>query len=161
MSGLLFDDGPWRAVKDGEPGALALYERHYSARQYRDGRRRRLFVGPGQKTVLVSHDGLALFAWRKFTSDDGQPGVNCAVFRNEGRSLSSDLIGAAMVVAWRRWPGERLYTYVDAARVLSSNPGYCFQMAGWRRCGVTKGGHGRAPQLILEALPEWFAEVAA
>ena len=24
--------------------------------------------------------------------------------------------------------------------VAGRNPGYCFQKAGWRRCGVTKGG---------------------
>lgn len=152
MEGLLFDDR-WRPAKDGDPVGLAIYGRHYSARRYADGRRRRLFVGPGEKVVLVSHDGRALFAWRRFIDDSGQEGVNCAVFRNEGDALSSELILEAMAVAWRRWPGARLYTYVDPAAVASSNPGYCFLMAGWRRCGATKGGHGRRPQLVLEALP--------
>jgi hypothetical protein len=40
--------------------------------------------------------------------------------------------------AWSRWPGQRLYTYVDPKSVKSRNPGYCFRCAGWRRCGVTK-----------------------
>jgi hypothetical protein len=143
----------WRAVRDGDRTALALYERHYSARRYRDGRRRRLFVGPGEKLVLLARDGRAVFAWRRFRSDDGQRGVNCSVFRNEGGVLSSDLIREAMEWAWQRWPTERLYTYIDAGKVASSNPGYCFLMAGWRRCGTTKGGHGRSTQVILEALP--------
>jgi hypothetical protein len=152
----------WRLTKDGDPVGLALYERHYSARRFRDGRRRRLFVGPGQKTVLVSHDGQAVFAWRKFLDASGQLGVNCAVFRNEGRWLSSELITDAMAIAWHRWPGERLYTYVDPVSVKSPNPGYCFKVAGWRWCGRTKGGHGRRPQDILEAQPEWFvAELVA
>lgn len=148
-----YDDRRWRAILDGDRRALALYERHYSARRYRDGRVRRLFVGPGEKLVLLTNDGRALFAWRRFQSDDGQEGVNCSVFRNEGADLSSELIREAMEWAWARWPGERLYTYVAPDRIASSNPGYCFLMAGWRRCGVTKGGHGRSPQVILEALP--------
>jgi hypothetical protein len=31
--------------------------------------------------------------------------VNCAVFRNEGPVLSSDLILEAEELAWGRWPG--------------------------------------------------------
>jgi hypothetical protein len=42
----------------------------------------------------------------------GQRGVNCAVFRNESSVLSSELIREACGLAWTRWPGERLYTYV-------------------------------------------------
>lgn len=92
--------------------------------------------------MLLSRDCRALFVGRKFVSRDGQQGVNCALFRNEGAFCalvqSSRLILAAEAWAWARWPGERLYIYVDARRVRSSNPGYCFQKAGWRRCGVTK-----------------------
>lgn len=151
----------WQLRKDGDPRGLALYERHYSARRYRDGRVRRLFVGPGEKVVLVSHDGRAVFAWRRFHDASGQLGVNCAVFRNEGSQWrSSDLITDADAIAWARWPDERLYTYVDPASVASPNPGYCFKIAGWRFCGRTKGGHGRPPQDILEMQPEW-AEAAA
>jgi len=54
----------WRPTRDGDPIALELYLRHYSARQYLDGRPRRLFVGPGEKLVLVSHDDAAMLAWR-------------------------------------------------------------------------------------------------
>ena len=130
--------GHWMISRDGDPYALVMYERHYSAHRYRDGRHRRLFVGPGEKLVLVGQDGLSLFVWRKFRSLDHQEGINCAVFRNEGRILSSDLIREAMTIAWERWPGARLYTYVDASKIRSSNPGYCFKAAGWRVCGTTK-----------------------
>jgi hypothetical protein len=151
----------WRLAKDGDATGLRLYERHYSARRYLDGRVRRLFVGPGEKTVLISHDGRAVFVWRRFVDRSGQRGVNCAVFRNEGAGLSSALITDADAIAWARWPGERLYTYVDAASVASPNAGYCFKMAGWRWCGRTKGGHGRRPQEILEMRPEWAMVAAA
>lgn len=146
-------EGYWLGTLDGDPLALRLYGRHYSARQYSDGRNRALFVGPGEKLVLLGRDGAALFAWRRFASDDGQTGVNCAVFRNEGQRLSSALIREADALAWQRWPGERHYTYVDPTRVRSSHPGYCFVMAGWRRCGRTKGGHGRPVLDILEITP--------
>lgn len=135
---MIVETGYWMHSRDGDPYALVMYERHYSAHQYRDGRVRRLFGGPGWKTVLVGRDGLALFVWRKFKSLDRQEGVNCAVFRNEGLVRSSDLIREAMAIAWERWPGARLYTYVDPTRVRSSNPGYCFKAAGWRTCGRTK-----------------------
>lgn len=109
-----------------------------------------LFCGPGQKMVLLTPCERALFVWRKFKDDciPKQIGVNCAVFRNEGAGQSSDLIVSADQLAWDRWPGERLYTYVDAKSVKSRNPGYCFIAAGWTPCGYTKGG-----LRILEILP--------
>ena len=77
-----------------------------------------------------------------------QTGVNCAVFRNEGEQLSSFLIGRAQKLARQRWPGERLYTYVDPRKTRHKrDPGRCFRRAGWRPCGETKGG-----LQILEAL---------
>jgi hypothetical protein len=99
--------------------------------------------------VLLTPGGDALFIWRKFKDDSGQQGVNCAAFRNESELLSSDLITEAMGLAWVRWPGQRLYTYIDPKRVRSTNPGYCFLAAGWHKWGTTKNG-----KLILEALPE-------
>lgn len=100
--------------------------------------------------VLISTDGRALFVWRREQyRRDAQEGVNCTVFRNEGEQLSSRLIREAMELAWRRWPGERLFTFVNPRKVQSRNPGYCFLCAGWRRVGRTK----EKRLLILEALP--------
>jgi hypothetical protein len=127
----------WIEVKDGNPTALSIFNRHYSKREYKDGRSPKLFVGPGEKMVLLTQNSDALFVWRKFISANDQVGVNCAVFRNEGRQKSSVLILSAMEFAWVRWPNERLYTYVDSTKVKSTNPGYCFQKAGWSRCGKT------------------------
>jgi hypothetical protein len=130
----------WRGVKDGNPFALEIYERHYSVRQYKDNRVRKLFCGPGEKLVLITENMDALFVWRKFIDDSGQDGVNCAVFRNEGPILSSLLIMEAEKIARRRWGNERFYTYVNIRKIKSSNPGYCFLCAGWQKCGKTKGG---------------------
>ncbi len=134
-------DAVWIPVKDGNDTGRAIFDQHYSRRRYADGRKSLLYVGPGEKMVLITPDALALFVWRKFISQDHQDGVNCAVFRNEGPILSSALIRAADDLAWERWPGSRLYTYIDPRRIRRKrDPGRCFLRAGWRHCGWTKGG---------------------
>lgn len=139
----------WWLTKDGDRSVLALYEKHYSAYQYKDGRVRRLFAGPGQKIVLRSADGDAGFVWRSFISDSGEHGINCAFFRNESRFLSSELVRQACAIADQVWACSRHYTYVDPKKVRSSNPGFCFLAAGWRKCGETQTG-----KLIFERMME-------
>ena len=143
----------WVVTTDGDDTARTIFDRHYSRIRYRDGRKPLLFVGPGEKLVLLRHDARALFVWRRFISANGQQGVNCAVFRNEGTELSSQLITEADALADARWPGERHYTYVAPKRIRSSNPGCCFKAAGWRACGITKWNKlvvlERAPQTRL------------
>jgi hypothetical protein len=128
----LISDAIWIEVKDGNDSARSLFDGHYSRYHYADGRKPKLFVGPGEKMVLLTPCARAMFVWRKFISGDGQQGVNCAVFHNEGAGVASELIREADALAWERWPGERLYTYVDASRVhRSRTPGRCFLKAGW------------------------------
>ena len=130
----------WIVSKDGNDCCRALYDAHYSRRRYIDGRKPKLFVGPGEKLVLLGFFIPALFIWRKFISMDAQIGVNCSVFRNESTVRSSDLILEAEHIARKKWPQERFYTYVNARKIKSTNPGYCFKMAGWVQCGKTKNG---------------------
>lgn len=151
----LIGDG-WIEVKDGNDTVRAIFDRHYSRYVYKDGRKPKLFLGPGEKMVLLHARADAICAWRRFISGDGQEGVNCAIYRNESEDLASRLLRQAMDLAWARWPGERFYTYVDPAGVppvtRASRPtwGHCFYQAGWRYCGLTsKRLH------ILECLPEW------
>ncbi len=135
----------WIEVRDGNDTARNLFDRHYSRYVHADGRKPKIFVGPGEKMVLLRPDASALFAWRKFISDAGQQGVNCAIFRNETSELASELIRTAMCLAWARWPGVRFYTYVDPREVqptfVRGVPvfGFCFLKAGWSFAGVTKG----------------------
>ncbi len=123
--------------------------------------------------VLLTVDTRALFVWHhmmdpderdalgidkrreqrgntpsKYCGGKERVGVMCSVFRNEGLVLSSTLILEAMDLAWQRWPGQRLFTYVWDAKVKSVNPGYCFKIAGWKVCGRNKDGR----LTMLEAL---------
>ena len=136
----------WIRVQDGDPRAVALYRRHYSANPKADNRKG--ICGPGETMILLTPECDALFAWQKQQDRrDGQQGVNCTVFRNESPRLSSELIQEASERAWDKWPGERLFTFVADYAVKSVNPGYCFKKAGWNTCGRTKGG-----LVILEIL---------
>ena len=150
--GMRFDAFMWTYSRDANPTARSLFVRHYSYRPYADGRKTLKFVGPGEYMVLLTPEADALFVWRKFISGDGQQGVNCAVFRNESGMQSSGLIREASTLAQERWPNQRLYTYVNPRKIQSPNPGYCFKMAGWRTCGITK--HNKL--VILEFLPSGY-----
>jgi hypothetical protein len=144
-------DGTWVCVKDGNHTARSIFDRHYSRRFYADGRNPKLFVGPGNKMVLLTENCRALFVWWKFRSMDGQDGINCAVFRNENSGIvSSSLILEADRLADQKWGTQRHYTYVNPARLHTVKqrcremcpwpPGRCFIEAGWRHCGWSKSG---------------------
>lgn len=149
----------WIEVKDGDPRVVGLYRRHYSCRKYNHGQAidyvRTGITPPGETMILLSPDCSALFVWslQRFRAD-GQKGVNCSVFRNESSVRASELIREACKLAWHRWPGERLFTFVDAReiRVIKRHgvpvPGWCFVRAGWTQCGESKKG-----LIILELLP--------
>jgi hypothetical protein len=149
---LKFDTRHWMQIRDGNLLALDIFSRHYSFRKWRqrDGKNGTRFTGPGESLILLSHDGRALFVWvkSKFRLDD-QQGINCAVFRNESQTKSSELILEAEQWAWQRWPQQRLFTFVNPRKIKSVNPGYCFQMAGWNKCGISSKG-----LVILEKLQE-------
>lgn len=149
--------GNWFGVSKCDPRVVTLYSRHYSSKKSkktpRDWRAHGI-VPNGESITLITFDGSALFVWLKQQMrDDGQEGVNCAVFRNEGALLSSDLILEAEQFAWERWQGERLFTFVDAEetkkrRGKKNPPGYCFIQAGWKQCGISKRG-----LIVLEKMP--------
>src|SRR5216683_4044514 len=137
-------DGNWLASHRADPRAFALYRRHYSAEKNAANRAHNTskFMGPGECMVLLTVDCRAVFAWQHNTVArfDGQRGIACTIFRNESPVLSSELIREACELAWQRWPGERLFTYVADAKIRSVNPGACFKFAGFRACGRNATG---------------------
>tara|TARA_R100001510_G_C7489020_1_gene97672 strand:+ start:161 stop:481 length:321 start_codon:yes stop_codon:yes gene_type:complete len=88
------------------------------------------------------------------------------MFRNEGAGLSSELISQA--VAATRWyhsngpaswtahqePELGMITFVWPDKIASSNPGYCYQRAGWRKVGKSKHRELPCLQLLPHEMPE-------
>jgi hypothetical protein len=145
--------GHWIPVKDNDARARALYKRHYSYRKrlYTDNTvNAQKFCGVGEHMVLLTEDCKALFVWRKEKyRRDNQTGINCSIFRNESNILSSTLIKEAVELAWQRWQGERLFTFINPTKIKSTNAGYCFLQAGWTKI-PDKSSRGL---VILELLP--------
>ena len=138
-----FQRGHWLITQHNHPMLVKLYERHYSANKHVSIQKRMQngVSGPGEAMCLLTLACDAGWIWghEKFRLDD-QEGVQCRFFRNEGPLLSSILIEEAVERAWERWPNERLWTYINPSKIRSSNPGFCFQCAGWHVCGKSKGG---------------------
>lgn len=139
----------WFLTKDGDATVLDLYDRHYPSEGVKARRKVSQFVGPGEHIVLRTDRGDAGFVWRRFIDDSQECGVCCSFFRNESPILSSELVRQADAVADFVWPCARHYTFVDAPKVRSTNPGFCFVAAGWRRL-KRKTGSGK---IILERGP--------
>lgn len=138
---LFNDDIYWTQINDGDERAFEIFKRHYTFRKWRprSGKNGKRMAGPGETIVLIGKELNALFIWKKQKySQDGQTGINCAVFRNESNLLSSELLTQAEAIAMSKWPGERMFTYVNAKKIKSVNPGYCFKVNGWRQIGISK-----------------------
>ena len=133
-----------------------LADRHYS--RQKPGSRR--FVPPGRAMVLKTQpvDAYWVTSWpfAEYVKHAWAGAFVCTAFRNEGKHLSSQLIRQALAAT--RWkypdiPELGMITFVDIDKVKDGNPGYCFQCAGFRKVGYTKGGL-RALQLMPEDFPE-------
>src|SRR5215471_19740280 len=81
----------WLSVRRNDPRAFAFYRRHYSAEKQMKSFRARdtNFMGPGECLVLMTACQRAVFAWQYniVPRYDGQVGVCCTIFRNEGAGL--------------------------------------------------------------------------
>jgi hypothetical protein len=122
-----------------DPEMAQLADRHYSRRTV--GARQ--FCYAGRKLVLRDTAGDVLFVWMWPLEEmrmDGQAGYSCAIFRNEGPRRSSEIILEAEAAAFAKWGSNRVFTYVNPAKIRSTNPGCCFKAAGWKRIGQSKGG---------------------
>ncbi len=133
-------------TKLSDPEMLELSARHYSRKNYKAKK----IGGPARSILLRNNEGTVLFLWqwpKDGTRWDKQNGYNCVMFRNESKRLSSEIILEAEDYVMRKWGPNRFYTYVDASKV-SSNPGYCFKKAGWKRVGISGSG-----KILLEKFP--------
>lgn len=100
-----------------------------------------MFCRPGRNLVLRTPEGDAVWVTWSGIRDDGLNAWECTIFRNESKHLSSQLIREAEQITYKMWgepPKDGLITTVDAKKINSRNPGYCFKMAGWQPIGYTK-----------------------
>ena len=155
---------PWVQVGRAHPEVAQLADRHYTRRPSSRGNAQ--FAPPGRVVILLARSLFGSAAWVSRASRHDKhawPGAwTCTLFRNESRCwLSSDLVRAAVAATEARWgrPPVGWLTFVQPQRVQSRNPGFCFLKAGWRRLGMTAGGHGR-PRLLVLGLGDQLREVS-
>lgn len=168
--------GHWRLSSSSDRAALDIVDGtglfagsgpHYSRRTPGS----RTFTGVGREVVLVSDSavwavvlqktparrGSGASRGREAQADGGVTWVwRNNVFRNLGPALSSELIREATERTYTEWlirygalPPVRLRTEIGVARIRSTNPGCCYQKAGWQRGPVRRG------------VMFWFAPVRA
>lgn len=128
----------WFQVTKFDKRAVALADRHYSRRKVGSPQ----FMPPGQTIVLVTECARAVWGWWRpdprsgIRQMNGLDGWTCTIFRNESPLLSSDLVLDAECFLADTGHGcgaDGMLTYVWDAKLRSSNPGFCFQCAGWTK----------------------------
>lgn len=142
----------WRLSHRFDPRALPLADRHYSRQKPGTNQ----FVAPGRNVVLLteSADALWVTSWplAEYTKHAWAGAWVCSLFRNEGTSLSSDLVRtacAATVAIYGQPPTLGMVTFIDARKTKRKrDPGRCFRKAGFRHVGFTQGG-----LWVLQLLP--------
>lgn len=141
--------------------ALPLADRHYNRRKVGSPQ----YVPPGRCVCLLSVCGRALWvsSW-PFAQyvRHRWPGtwVN-SLFRNEGAGLSSELVIEALAATravWGEPPALGLVTFVDARKIRSTNPGFCYLQAGGIPDGYTEGGL-RAIRFTPDKIPPALAPI--
>jgi len=135
--------GRWAITDKGDARARALAEDHYT----RQTPGALMFTRNGQNLVFLTPDLLAV--WVTFRPTPGKAvrsdkleAWECALFRNTGPFLSSELIIDAVLLSMAIWgpvPKDGFITFVKPDKVKSPNPGYCYKKAGWKITGQSKG----------------------
>jgi len=143
----------WHLSHRADPAAVSIADRHYNRQKPGTPQ----FVPPGRCLVLLGNDALWVTSWpyAEYVKHAWAGAWINSLFRNEGDSLSSDLIRQAVAVTRWFWqpPPLGLVTFVDAGKIRSTNPGYCYLKAGFRRVGHTRGGL-LALQLLPDEMPQ-------
>jgi hypothetical protein len=131
--------GIWQVRNRFDSAAASIADRHYSREKVGSPQ----VGGPGFVLVMVTPCERACWISKRHSlqatgsrslHDGFGSAFRCALFRNEGAGLSSDLIVEAMTITETLWgvpPLEGWVTYVRRDKVRSRNPGFCFKKAGW------------------------------
>lgn len=148
----------WIEVSKANRQARRMADRHYSFWRHHNRPSSHEVGPPGQKIILLTQDSKAVWGshrpapWAGITRSDGLNGMFCFIFRNEGYQLaqSSELITEAVGMTARRWGIHEFWTYIGAEHIQSSNPGYCFLVAGFEHDGWTQSAKlGKLRRLVM------------
>lgn len=131
--------GPWTLSHKYDKHGARLADGHYSRRKVGSPQ----FMPPGETIVLIAPG--AVFGWWRphprsgLKAMNGYDGWTCSIFRRISGPLASDMILAAELALEPEQAApcgpSGLLTYVAEGKIRSTNPGYCFQMAGYRYIG--------------------------
>lgn len=146
----------WALSHRADPIARLIADRHYNRQKIGTPQ----FVPPGRCLVLrtLAGDAFWVTSWpfAEYTKHAWAGAWVCSAFRNESPHLSSDLIREAVAVTRWKWsevPERGMVTFVNTAKVRHKrDPGRCYLKAGFKKCGLTKGGL-IALQLLEEDMP--------
>lgn len=126
----------WQRSWRFDPRAAALADRHYNRQTIGAPQ----FSPPGRMLALLTPaaDAVWVTTWQlpEYTRHGLGDAWICTLFRNEGAALSSELVREALAATRAEWgdpPDVGTFTFVDPRQVASTNPGYCFLMAGFVR----------------------------
>lgn len=144
----------WWLSHRADPDVRPMADRHYTRQKIGSPQ----FVPPGRCIVLKGDRAYWVTSWpfAEYVRHAWPGAWICSAFRNEGETLSSELIREAIAVTRWFWqtPEEGMITFVDASKVRHKrDPGRCFRKAGFLVCGETKGGL-IALRLGIEEMPE-------
>lgn len=144
----------WHLSHRADQAARVIADRHYNRQKVGTPQ----FVPPGRCLVLLADEALWVTSWPfpEYVKHAWAGAWVNSCFRNEGLTLSSELIREAAAITRWRWPeipDLGLVTFVDKDKVRAKrNPGYCYEKAGFSLVGKTKGGL-LAWQLLPDAMP--------
>ena len=147
----------WIRSHRADPEVVPLADRHYNRQKIGSPQ----FAPPGRCLVLKTAelDAFWITSWpfAEYVRHAWAGTWVCGAFRNEGAYLSSELIREAVAATLYEYgsaPALGMITFVNAEKTRKKrDPGRCFLRAGFKRCGMTKGGLF-ALQLIPEDMPD-------
>lgn len=145
----------WIRSNRAEPAVRVLADRHYNRQKPGSPQ----FAPPGRCLVLrtTAFDAFWVSSWPHFVRHAWPGAWVCSAFRNEGATLSSDLIREAVACTLAEWgkpPESGMITFVAPDQIRRKrDPGRCFRRAGFKEIGLTKVWARIVLQLPPDAMP--------
>lgn len=143
----------WSVSHRADPPAVAIADRHYNRQKPGTPQ----FVPPGACLVLLMPGAVWTSSWPRYVQHQWPRAWVNTLFRKEIPGIASEFIIEAVAATRYYWgpaiPPQGMITFVNPREVRSTNPGYCYLMAGFERAGRTKSGL-LAFQLRPERMPD-------